>query len=413
MRTSFVMALLGVLAMGGLAAGSGVIVVNPDGAPGAPLLQAAIDAAQPGDIVLLLEGDYTGQTIAIIDKSITLQAEAGTRPQVNGMATSSNLLDTTITLRGLQILPSADGKSSCALGSNTRTWIEDCTVKGTSAGVFFGPTPAVATSGFALVLFVRSLVRGGDGLDATLGPQGELVLATAGGTATSAVSGAFVLQATEAVGGDGGDGPNDTGLVVNGGHGLTAVFASISLMGASLSGGDEGDDNAASNKPGAALSGFVGQLDHRGTTFTAGMIQGIGTPTNPIVASVFKPIVEYPATVRSWELSSPVRELHVATASVHGEVGDFAWVLVSPNVAFKSLPGKQGTLVLGLQPEPAMIPIGLVTDPGGQLDLGLTMPRLPVGIDGMVLYTQLSVVSAQGEALLGTGSAIVWLSATI
>ncbi|HTE05047.1 MAG TPA: hypothetical protein VK824_02545, partial [Planctomycetota bacterium] len=196
------------------------------------------------------------------------------------------------------------------------------------------------------------------------------------------------------------------------GDAIDLAFARVSLLGAELIGGDEGADNGATSTPGFALSGPFGDVDARDTTFAAGMVQGAGTPVPPLNL-LSSSLVTYPASMRTLSIPCPLRELEPAFASVHGEPGDLAFVLVAATSDLASLPDKEGVLVVATTPQPLLLPLGTVSDASGQLDARIVLPRLPVGVDGMVLFTQLGVVSSQGDALLGTGSAVVWLSAAL
>ncbi len=163
------------------AANAGVIVVDPGGGPGGgALLQAAIDGAVDGDILLLRAGDYSDQDVTLTGKRLALVNDAG------GLEVTLRRLTVTlpsgggaVLLRGLTSSPPAVDTTAGAALSVTGTfatttfavWIEDCVATGGQAGVDgSGGLPTFAYSGIVLAFVPRAVVirctaRGADGFD--------------------------------------------------------------------------------------------------------------------------------------------------------------------------------------------------------------------------------------------------------
>jgi hypothetical protein len=62
---------------------------------------------------------------------------------------------------------------------------------------------------------------------------------------------------------------------------------------------------------------------------------------------------------------------------------------------------------------PLSFVLGTIVNQDGKLEADVQMPRLPPGVDGLVLFTQLGAVTDDAQVLLGSGSALVWLSRTL
>jgi hypothetical protein len=405
--------LLSAFACAGAPLRADVIVVDPGGHPGAARLQAALDGAQPGDIVLVRAGDYTGQLLSVNGKAVSVIAERDAEVLLSGLSSFSPP-GSPIVLRGLTVLGLAEENLAFNFNCEGPLWIEDCSGSPgpSTPGGLGAPVGLALQNGEAAAVVVRCSLRGGNGLDAPGGPEGN---AQGGGAGLQVSFGESiaVLEVT-AVGGSGGDGPS---LAIFGAHGAAGTYLAFLgqafVMGGSFTGGDEGADNQAAIHPGAGiLASFVNPLHLRGAVAVAGQVNGAGTPVLPVTLGL-STLVEFPAAPRSLEVSSPVRELASAAFTVQGQPGDVAFAFVSLQPGATLVPGKQGLFLLDASNPVASVPLGSVSEASGLLTGAVPMPRLPTGIDGLILYTQLGVVSAGGEALLGSGSAVVWLSALL
>jgi hypothetical protein len=403
------------LAVAAPAARAGVIVVDPAGGPGATLLQSALAASQPGDILLLKAGDYTapGAPTFSVAGGRTLVADTGAVPTLGGLVIEGATTAPTV-LRDLVIAPppGASGSSFLVLSAGP-AWIEGCSAHGVAKEEGIFGTSGLAIQSCPLAWVVRGDFLGGPGFDAHTGPGGELVLASAGGHGLVGFDvDLFVLHDTVATGGAGANGQPDTLSKGWGGEGIQIGFGTqASILGGTFRGGDEGMDAATTSASGPGGSIAFGKLQVRGARFLPGAFFGSGGAALPLKISLGGELTTLTAAARTLELSSPVREQQAATVTVHGEPGDLVSLIVAPDFAGMLAPAKQG--VLAFAPGITMtLPLGAITDSSGAFTSGLRFGRLPPGVDGMMFYAQL-LVASQGQALLGTVSSTLWLSATL
>jgi hypothetical protein len=261
----------------------------------------------------------------------------------------------------------------------------------------------------SVAVVARCSLEGGRGLDASIGPGGDLFAATAGGAGLRDIGGYLAVHDTLAVGGRGGDGDWEIAYPASGGAGLDAAAGFQLIQGGSFTGGDEGLANPVATMPGSGLLCISNTVWLRDATFVAGAVQGDGTPVAPVHAAA-SDLKEFPAAGRFLAVDSPVREFGTAHAHLQGQAGDFAWIVVATDFGVLPLDSKQGAWLPSMAAEPLPLPAGPISDPSGQLDLSFTLPALPVGVDGLVFFTQL-VTATPGSVLFGTGSAVVWVSA--
>ena len=147
------------------AAGGSVLVVDDDGGPGVDFttIQAAVDAAADGAVLLVRDGTYAGFQVQA--KSLQILADAGAAPEVGSMSIRDLAPNQEVLLRGLtsdNLLPNG----ALALNHNQGfVWVEDCTLGFPATLTIFGPPPfggagvhAVDSAGLALL---RCTVFGG------------------------------------------------------------------------------------------------------------------------------------------------------------------------------------------------------------------------------------------------------------
>lgn len=403
-----------------LPAHAGVVVVDPASGPGAAALQAAANAAQPGDILLLRDGDYTDADVTI-SKVLSLIADTPSG-RVNlrrlTIVAPPGASGTALT-RGLVITPPPLVSSSPAaglsfqgnFGTNISFWVEDCTTTGSQLdwpGSGFPPSSAGAGIDMILVgsgAMVRSTATGAPGFDQGIDP------ATGGGRGVQLVLGGLTVSECVITGGHGGDGLGQEPFATDGG---SAIFANgtVSVMACTLQGGDEGEDNGTSVKPGAGVELGSGLATVRDSTLLVGAIVGGGTPNTPIYTPPGSSSLAFPAAARTLAVNSPVREGALATLDLGGEVGDGVWLWLAQDASYKLLTSKQGSFMLG-PPLPTALFLGTITDPSGELQLQFHMPNLPGGMDGEVLYLQAVMTPSAGGTVTGSGSALVWIDSAL
>jgi hypothetical protein len=401
-----------------------VIVVDPGGGPGgAALLQAAIDAAVSGDILVLRPGDYSslpGGHPQIVEKSLSLVVDGPPGSVVlSGLSVTSGDPAFRLLLRGLHVAPAPmtalDGGAvelSLVLGS---VWFEDCDFAG-SLAPSGNPVPGLhtnATIGFSLVMLVRCTILGAKGPDEV--PGISAARAGAPGIDMLPISKLSIYECTVR-GGRGGDGDPFVGggtSTADGGAGLTGIGVyPLSIMQTSLVGGDEGEANPAATKPGSGLVATVVDLKQRDSVIQAGSVNGSGTPVGDITVIGGFTSETFPAAGRGLSVPSPLRERESSVLHAHGEVGDAVWVYLGLDYGHIQLDKHQGNYVLD-QTLPQPFFLGTITDSSGVLDHPFQMSVLPPGTDGFVIPMQAVMQPTVGVFLLGSGTALVWLDASI
>jgi hypothetical protein len=393
-----------------------VIVVDPQGADGSAVLKAALQAAQPGDILLLKAPSYLGAEprLLVDTPDLTLVAEPALGRVLIPPLLVKDLVDGgTLLLRGVDATTTAedfDGENFGALrfvdSPRTTVWAENSRFAGHTEPTGLG-MPAIAAGAASLAL-VRCTVLGGAGADGDA-PSGDVAVRL--GIGATMVE-TLVLD-SELHGGDSGPGLDSLPIVTTqGGDGLIAN-GDVFVAGSLVTGGTEGADNDShpgQGGDGIAVIGFGAEvLVHvRDSTLLGGPVQGLGQPGVP---SSVPPLAygEYASAWRSLELPGLVREHQPAALLATGQPGDVVFVLAGSSVLLgKALNGPEGALIFDLKQLPAPLALGTIPA-GGSLALSFTLPDLPPGLDGLRLFVQGIFLGAEG-ATLGGASAMAWIS---
>ena len=412
------------LLVAGAAARATVLIVDPSGGPGgAALLQAAIDAAQDGDILLLRPGDYgsvPGSHPQLVGKSLALIVDGPPGSVVlAGLSIGSSDPATQMLVRGLRVEPAPlvaqDGGAVELTGKGTY-WFEDCVFTGSLASSG-KPVPGLdvflQAFVFPTLTLVRCTISGADGPDEVPG------VSPAGAGAPGAIMQfSFQTSIHECTirGGRGGDGdPFASGgsSTADGGPGLAAVSVyPMSFLGSTILGGDEGENNPAATKPGAGISCSFVIIDRRDSVFQAGAINGAGTPADDMAFGPGVGVIAYPASTRSMSVPSPLREGESSLLHAQGEVGDDVWIYLGLGSGLDPVMNAQGNIVLeDALPSPSFL--GTITDPSGVLDYPFQMPNLPPGLDGFLIYMQSAMTRVGGAPVVGSGTALTWLDSSL
>ena len=236
-RRSLLPAALLVGAVAGAASAQTVRIVG-SGFPYANI-QAAVDAAADGDVVLVKSGSYSAFTIQ--NKSLTVIEDAGNSVVVEQAIVAS--LDATkfVALRGLEFRrPYTEGQAGIDLVLSFvkgGVFVEDCQfLTASSAGTGSSPAPAVLVAGDSTIPGWASLSRctlaGSDGRSGT-----------PGGVALQATGIRLALYDCALAGGRGGDGATGQNAG-SGGPALFAYGAQVTLHGCSVLGGAGGTGGA-------------------------------------------------------------------------------------------------------------------------------------------------------------------------
>ena len=395
---------------------AGVVVVDPQGNPGGPVLDAAIQGASDGDILLVKPGDYVTlhpQAYGLGFLSLTLVADRGGSPIVlPGVEIASLPANGCVRLRGFELRPDATSFDRAGLAVE---WcegvvvVEDCTLAGADAPSSppdLPPGAGLFAANTKSVVLVRCSVQGGDG-GPPLSP-----FTWPGGSGVQLQKASAALFDCTVLGGRGGDGDIVTPFgSPDGGQGVLLIEGRIVVSGGSLRGGDEGDSTVIVAQPGSGLAGgFGANVDEarlRDVVVTAGDVNGLGTPA-PAIDLPASMLVTHPAAARSLWLPAPLREGQVATMSVGGLQGDMVFVLASLHAAFVLDAFHQAALVVGLPATTAVV--ATITDPSGQRTLSFMTPKLPPSLQGLVVALQ-GVYFGSDGVTLGAPASAVWIDA--
>lgn len=395
----------------GVAFASGVSVVAPGGASvGADFttIQQAIDAAPPGEIVLVRTGNYggfivDGKGVAVVADDVTLVRVLG------GIIVRNVPAGEEVVLRSLQVSFILDGGLVANANAGSLRVI-DCS---------FAPDPMFGSQvnqsarfiDCADVVLARCTFRPGS--SSQLG--GTLGLDVRGGKIT--------LTSCDVEGGRGRDGipfaqsgqPNTAGEPGKAALRLQSVEAFVSgtrLVGGAGGAGLAGTCGSATVPPTAGGDGGPAVLALNGValrTLDASITGGIGGAggvgsggscgtqhPGSAGAQVDPPsqaVTQIAGSARSIVVSGPRRENTVVQIDVTGEAGDHVYLVTSRNRAQGFDPFWNGTLLLDAPLRRAFV--GTLAVPGTSSTM-FFVSELGAGVEGVVRPFQAAIVDALG-----------------
>lgn len=394
-----------VLILGGASratAQGAVHVVDALAGPGSDFttIQAAVDAAVGGDVLLVRAGVYPG--FGIDAKPLTVAAEPGAAVSIDGVVLVQNLASgADVLLTGLEIDATAIFLTSLfdLRSSLGPIWIEDCVAEGaamfqTNKTGFVGCSFVSTASSSGLSSFGsnvavwRTDVSAGDGTDGQIDPK--LMIPIPGNAGTSgyrATAGDRIfLSDCNLQAGDGGDGVDEGGQCSNGGAGgdgldVLALDPEVYLQ-------------ATTFLPGAPGLGGTGCSD--GTT-------GVEFDLVPGAA----PPVNFAAPARRLLANTQVaREGENLSLTFEGELGDVAFLLFGFEQGHSIVQNFQGAL---MQDNFTIFPPPLTLNGAGQFVLSFSVPELGPGIESLKLYLTPFFVDPGLAKFLGAPTAVVLL----
>lgn len=413
-----------------------VFVVDAAAGPGFDFtdIQPAVDAAGPGDIVLVRDGTYGGFTID--GKGISVVAEQGASVFFSAPVTVQACpADEDVLLRGLDV---AGGAAGALFGATTHAvtfhlnegdvWVEDCTLAATAATPF---SPAQDVGGAdifsSVVSFQRCTLWGQEGLTFV---SGFSATSLPGDTALRVDGGSASLDGCTLIGGAGGDGVFNAFDESDGAAGGSALLIDdgyVFLRGCTVVGGVGGDGapGACGSFPFGSAGGDGGTgLETTGVSQTiqsvdtaiAGGSPGLGTCGEPdgiggldTDVGIFE-LQTFPLTGRGLVVDATVDAGTSVGITFTGLPGDFALLGVSTGHTFQSFQlFTPPFVVLPTTPIGVFFPLGTV--PGsGTLASSLPVPLLPALTEGAVLYTQGTYIDASAQPGVAQPSATVILA---
>lgn len=413
-------ALLFMVAPAALAQGQ-LWIVDDDAGPGAQFttIQAAIDAANDGDSILIREGIYSGFTIA--GKSLELMGAGSASIEPSSVINLSvHQWVSLYQLNFIQLNQHLIGPTLRFDSCSGRVWMEKTVVR---AGSNFNGanTTGMRISACQAVDLLDCLVTGAFGKDGMLGSQST----GDGSVALQIEFSRLFAYNTTFLGGSGGSGlpfptsttePTETHRGGDGAPGLTAKAAELYLEQCFVYGGSGGQGSLGGlgvpcGSGGDAAHALVldsgpgwmrGSQLQQGAAGSPGLASSLlcshgAAPSGPISGPVPN---ELPGPVRRLEFSGLAQEGQGVPLVFRGLPGDFAFLLFAPAPAGEFLPAYQGARLVSY-PGLTVVPTGFL-DASGSLQVNLTMPQLPAGLLANSAFLQ-GAFYAQDQLWLGSG----------
>ncbi|MBM3976281.1 MAG: hypothetical protein FJ299_04745 [Planctomycetes bacterium] len=420
---------------------SQVWIVDDAAGPGVDFvgLQAGIDGASDGDILLVKSGVYPG--FHVLGKGLTITGDTSaliaisSGSSVRGLGPAQHVV---LQRLGLLQGPHASATVLAAEGLVIKNcagsvWIGDLEVAGGNGtlGTFSNPGIAHGSFGIAIenasaVVLESVVVRGGHGAD--LEDEDVSHFPGSGASAARAQGATLVAHACQFRGGDGGHNlDTDPAPGGAGGHGLHVLVGSAHVAGSLLAGGkggfggDEGGFGGGCGGggnggdglriEGPAASASTLDLSASGGTPGGGGLGGCspGSPGLPIRVVAGGSHVPLAGPSIDLALPSPLREGEPAHVGFAAAAGWHGWIAYSATPAAVELPGWIGVLVLA--PPAVLVPLG-VLPAGGSSSIPFTPGELGAGIESVLLRAQVVALDpATLQVTLGAPSALVLLDA--
>ncbi len=420
--------------LNGSLATAGVLVVAPSGGQYAQI-QPAVDAASPGDVILVRSGTHS--PVTVVAKSLTISADTGAVVTIAGTTTVRDLAaGQVVVLSGLRGTGVTSNSTSddAGLGLLLRAnaglvRIQGCEFTGArgwgdggSGGAFCCDLP-LHDNGWdaaridacpAGTTFTATTLRGGRGAYANTNCY--CGTGDTGGDGLRVSASMVALYDCTLVGGRGGDNGGSGGPA---GMGLRTLASGGALASACvLTGGRGGDGyDYIYSEGGAGGNGAqVGAgtaLQHIGCTFQAGVggqaCFGLfppgpnGSPTGG-AGQIF--LFSAPSVT----LASPLiaRENTSLPLTIGGAPGGLAVLRIARMPGFQPVPSLRGVLLVQ-QPLPARMLILGTIPAGGTLLANLAVQDLGAGVASATYYLQALVMDAATGTTLGTGAALTVL----
>jgi len=407
LRTALVWLLLASVAV----AQHAVWVVAPAAGPGVDFtgLQDAVDAADSFDTILVRAGTYG--SFVVVDKSLSITADAGAAVDIEGSLASSQVVglgpDGFLTLSGLHLRSQVDGEPALLLEDCAGSvWLDHCLLAGHNVPpslLVDPPTPGLVTTGCSSVVLADCTLFGGAGLW--------------GRTALQATGSALHLYGTSATGGSG----QCDGKVIptcgDGGAAASLTGGLLTAQSSTLTGGVPSPGNqvcipfplclcSISTSSGAALvlDGSAQAIVYD-TTLAAGPAHppcGLEASSATIVLS--GTLDESSGSPFVVSATSPQRVGDPAAIDFAGAPGDLAVALLAIFPLDVWLPKWHGPWLVGGNFQ--ILVLGSVPA-AGILSLPYVVPALPPGFESVEFIVQAARQSGEGTLLANVSRVIL------
>jgi hypothetical protein len=392
-------------------------------------IQAAVNAASVGDIVLVAPGTYAESVL--VGRGLTIAADGGVvtlrRVEISGLpAGQAVVLDgLVIDARGAQPLLGAGYEEAVFAHDDVgAVRVQDCTLFGEwgVAVMSFNPDrdgfPALRVQDCSSVALLRGSATGGHGGD--IDDEALQWFVGDGGAGALIRNSSVALLDAMLTGGDGGTITDTLAQGAgDGGHGVDNKSGSVLVAGCTLTGGDGGNGDCdmiigcgagGIGGDGIRQSSASATLWTRGNTYAPGDGgaggDGVIAPDGMNLDIIAGSSTVFATAKLGFSVNTPVREGQVCTLSFTGPPGAFVWLTVALGPAHVVKPFNEGVYLSGA---PLLLqPLGPIV--GGTLGVSFTVPQLGAGNLDVTLWLQvLQDTPAAGPTFTFDAAAVLLL----
>ncbi|HZM00247.1 MAG TPA: hypothetical protein VFD43_08350 [Planctomycetota bacterium] len=380
---------------------AGVIIVDPNGFGDFTTIQAAIDAAADGDIVVVRPVSGCCDTASIVGKSLTLVADVGPGEhtarldlEIIGVPAGGQVV-----VRGFHAPTTSSIDTGALLVQDCEgsVWIEDCEFKGDS-GMFSVREIGAEIRNSPSVSFTRCTIAGTVGVNGN--PSFPPFPGTPGAGGALIVDSAVAFHDCSLTAGGGGGSTFFGGE--DGGHGVELANSAALLSGCTVVGGYAGFGGGGATGGDGLLLDATSTADVLDTTITGGGTGGIDIDAPPDAVHMLS------GSERSMMIPGPKREGQGGLMVVSGALGDVVGFFWSLRGAALPVLGKNGWFLLDPSLLAGPFGLGVITSPDGVWNILFSTPSLPAALEGLTFLVQ-PYFSYPGGVTLGGGTAFVVL----
>lgn len=411
-----------------LPARGGVLVVASDGSGQFTDLQPAVDAAQPGDVLLVKTGSYSAFSVT---RSLAVVADTGDGIHVSGtarvsqIAAGSHVLLHRLRLHGAPGATPDDGPGLVVRDAPGSVRVQGCLLEG-HAGLAGADVWLPSAVGF-----VDARLDGG-------------VAPTQSGHGLRVLGGSVALYGSEVRGAAGLDGANGVNPPAcrggNGGHGVLETGSAFAFAGASLIDGGNGGAGGDGCPPGGSFGnccyggnagsgvrleigaqvlwrlesaieaspGGAGGSGQCGCGLVVNCDCDAGANAPALSTTTGDVVVALAGACPTLEVGvNPVREGGTVAIRVHTEPGNRVGLVVSTEPAFAPQAGR-GVRLVEVAPLHPALRLG-TAGASGLVEDTWTIPDLGTGVQARIVHLQAQVVRPDGSRAWSNAVELVML----